>query len=97
MPVKQLSDGNPDGTVLGQSATDLISFYNATPVAQQASTGFPALTDNTGGTAAATFAAITAGGAYAQADMVAVKNALAQVVLNFNGIRTMLRTLGLSA
>jgi hypothetical protein len=35
MPVKQLSDGNPDGTVLGQSASDLISFYNATPVPQR--------------------------------------------------------------
>ena len=35
MPVRQLSDGNPDGTVLGQSASDLISFYNAPPVAQR--------------------------------------------------------------
>jgi len=35
MPVKQLSDGNPDGTVLGQSASDLIAFYNTTPVAQR--------------------------------------------------------------
>jgi hypothetical protein len=35
MPVKQLSDGNPDGTVLGQSASDLISFYNVPPVAQR--------------------------------------------------------------
>ncbi len=35
MPVRQLSDGNPDGTVLGQSASDLISFYNATPVTQR--------------------------------------------------------------
>ncbi len=35
MPVRQLSDGNPDGTVLGQSAADLISFYNATPVTQR--------------------------------------------------------------
>ncbi len=35
MPVKQLSDGNPDGTVLGQSAFDLISFYNVPPVAQR--------------------------------------------------------------
>ncbi len=32
---KQLSDGNPDGTSLGQSAADLISTYNVTPVAQQ--------------------------------------------------------------
>jgi hypothetical protein len=35
MPVKQLSDGNPDGTVLGQSAADLIAFYNAPPTAQR--------------------------------------------------------------
>jgi hypothetical protein len=35
MPVKQLSDGNPDGTVLGQSPSDLISFYNVTPVPQR--------------------------------------------------------------
>ena len=33
---RELSDGNPDGTNLGQSATDLISFYGATPVAQRA-------------------------------------------------------------
>lgn len=37
MPVRQLSDGNTDGTVLGQSAADLISFYNATPVTQRSS------------------------------------------------------------
>jgi hypothetical protein len=33
---KQLSDLNPSGTSLGQSATDTISFYGATPVAQRA-------------------------------------------------------------
>jgi hypothetical protein len=36
-PVKQLSDGNPGGSGLGQSTTDLISFYGATPVSQRAS------------------------------------------------------------
>jgi hypothetical protein len=35
MPIRQLSDGNPDGTVLGQSASDPIAFYNATPLAQR--------------------------------------------------------------
>jgi hypothetical protein len=35
MSVRQLSDGNPDGNVLGQSAGDLIAFYNATPVPQR--------------------------------------------------------------
>lgn len=30
MSVKQLSDGGPDGTRLGQSATDKIGFYGLT-------------------------------------------------------------------
>lgn len=34
MAVNQLSDGGPDGTVLGQSADDKIGFYNVTPIAQ---------------------------------------------------------------
>ena len=34
---RQVSDANEDGTTLGQSATDKISFFNATPVVQQAS------------------------------------------------------------
>jgi hypothetical protein len=37
MTEKQLSDGNPDGTVLGQSASDLVAFHGATPVDQAAS------------------------------------------------------------
>jgi hypothetical protein len=35
MTLKQLSDGNPDGTVLGQSVTDKISLYGVTPIAQR--------------------------------------------------------------
>lgn len=34
---KHLSDANPSGTSLGQSTTDLISFYGVTPIAQRAS------------------------------------------------------------
>ena len=34
--VKQLSDGNTQGTALGISAADKISFYGATPVARLA-------------------------------------------------------------
>jgi hypothetical protein len=37
MAVNQLSDKNPDGTKLGQSASDLIAFYGTTPVSQRAS------------------------------------------------------------
>lgn len=33
---KQLSDGGASGTVMGQSSTDLIGFYGATPVARPA-------------------------------------------------------------
>jgi hypothetical protein len=36
--IKQLSDGGPDGTQLGQSATDLVGFYGFTPVDQPAAT-----------------------------------------------------------
>jgi hypothetical protein len=35
---KQLSDANSDGTSLGQSATDKVSLYGVTPVAQRTST-----------------------------------------------------------
>lgn len=31
MAVKELSDGNPDGTRLGQDSSDPIGFYGATP------------------------------------------------------------------
>jgi len=37
MAVKQLSDGGPDGTRLGQSTSDKIGFYGlATPIVQPA-------------------------------------------------------------
>lgn len=34
MATKQLSDGNPDGTVLGQGASDKIAFYGGTAQVQ---------------------------------------------------------------
>lgn len=36
MAAKQLSDGNDDGTVLGQDATDKIGFFGTTPIDQEA-------------------------------------------------------------
>ena len=35
MASRQLSDGNDDGTVIGQSASDKVGFHGATPVVQQ--------------------------------------------------------------
>lgn len=47
MAVKQLSDGNPDGVALGQSATDLIALHGVTPVARAAAITAPAATAST--------------------------------------------------
>lgn len=44
MSAKQLSDGNSDGTVLGQDTTDKVAFYGTTPVVQQVCTSSAALT-----------------------------------------------------
>jgi hypothetical protein len=37
MPVRQLSDSNPDGNSFGAKGSDLVSFYGATPVSQRSS------------------------------------------------------------
>lgn len=45
MAIKELSDGNPDGTRLGQSSTDLIGFYGlSVPIAQRSSSAMASLT-----------------------------------------------------
>lgn len=45
MAIKQLSDGNPDGSSLGQAPSDKISFFGATPVAQQTASATPTLAE----------------------------------------------------
>jgi hypothetical protein len=65
------------------------------PIAQPANANQAAITDSTGGTASLTLAAIAAGAAYTQADMVAVKNALASIAATHNAIRAALVGLGL--
>ena len=42
MAGKQLSDGNPTGTVLGQGTTDLIAFHGGTPTSQRVSAALSA-------------------------------------------------------
>jgi hypothetical protein len=44
MAVRQLSDGGPDGSTFGQSASDKIALHGATPVIQAS-----AITSPTGG------------------------------------------------
>lgn len=64
------------------------------------------ITDSTGGTPSATFAAIAAGATYLQGDLVAIKNALSEIALQLNAINaqvnltaaeTNLRVLSLAA
>jgi hypothetical protein len=78
-----------------QIASTSIGLYNVTPVAQAAD--MVAITDSTGGVVSTTFAAITAGAGYTQADMTAVKNALASSAAQINKVRTALRNIGIMA
>lgn len=81
MPIgKQLSDNNPDGSVLGQSVTDKIGFYGvATPVVKV--TGFvqPAAT---GATNSTPFGYTTA----AQADAIVTWIRAVDAALKANGL-----------
>jgi len=38
MATEKIGDGRPDGTVVGQSATEKVGFYGTTPVVQPAPT-----------------------------------------------------------
>ncbi len=67
--------------------------WTSTLTGSSATTSLTAITDSTGGTAANTIAAITAGATYAQADLTAIKNGLASVSAKVNTILTMLRNL----
>ena len=80
------------GTATGQK----LAFYNATPIVQPAAAAQAAaaaqtqdaVTDSSGGTASTTLAAITAGAAYDQNDMVAIKDAIASIAAQLAKIKT---------
>lgn len=57
MPMKHLSDLGPDGTTLGQSATDKISFFGVTPIVQRSGATQAAITNSAAGTFGFTSAA----------------------------------------
>lgn len=66
---------------------DLLAIHAADTVAP--------LTDSTGGTVGSPLAAITAGASYAQADMVAVKNAIATLNAQINSVYAVLKDFGM--
>jgi hypothetical protein len=80
--IKQLSDGNPDGVVLGQDSSDKISFYGADPVARP--TNVASVTTTGASSTTNAYGYTTA----AQADA---------IVTSVNAILTRLNTLGLFA
>ena len=82
------------GNVLGSTASPATT--STLGVVKQA-TDVTALTDSTGGTPSSTLAAISAGAAYAQADAVATKNALASLAANNNAILAALKAAGIMA
>jgi hypothetical protein len=92
MSVKQLSDGNPDGTTLGQSSTDLIAFYGATPIARPAGAAQAAVTDASGGTAAATNGIAALTGTY---NSTILANAIATLAAQGNALRNALVSVGI--
>lgn len=91
-----ISAGITIGAKIATATNQRLGFWNATPVVQPAAAaqaapaaqGQVSLTDSTGGTASTTLAAITAGASYAQADMSAVKNALASIAARLAEVRT---------
>ena len=92
MSKKELSDGNPSGTSLGQSATDSIGFYGATPVTQPTNAAQAAVVDASGGAAAPTNGILTLTGTYNSA---IIANAIATLAAQGNQMRAALVSLGL--
>lgn len=92
MPVNQLSDGGPDGTRLGQSSTDLIGFYGATPVVRPSISA--ALTDSSTGTANAATGIAALTGSY---NSTILANAIATLAASVNSIRAALVAVGIAA
>lgn len=83
MANKQLSDGGPDGTILGQSASDLIGFHGTAGTAQVALSATAAVS-----TAAATSGSAIYGFTSAQAN---------GVILLANALRAALVTKGIAS
>jgi hypothetical protein len=86
-----VADSAPSGgTQFGQSATDLVGFWGVAPVAQQ--TGYTALTDTSGGIAAAGTGIQALSSSYNSALIVNGISTLAGAV---NNILSALRTAGI--
>lgn len=82
----------PEGINYGQSITDKIGFYGVTPVAQVAAAAQAAVTDASGGTAAATNGVLTLTGSY---NSTILADAIATLAAQGNALRAALVSVGL--
>lgn len=101
MDAKNIATDTTTGMQIATAITQKLGFFGATPVVKPsaytqtystadktvASQTAGALTNNTGGVVSTTLAAITAGTTYAQADLTAIKNALASLADQVNKLR----------
>lgn len=84
--------GGGQPQVIGASASDLVGFYGATPVAQPTNAAQAAVTDASGGSAAATNGILTITGTY---NATIIANALATLAAQGNAIRNALVSVGI--
>ena len=82
----------PEGNQIGSAITSKLGFYGKTPIAQPAGAAQAVLVDASGGTGAATNGILTLTGTYNSA---IIANAIATLVVQTNGLRAALVTLGL--
>lgn len=90
---KDIIVGTSTGTKIGTSTSQKLGFFNATPVTQRADIG--ALTDSTTGAAGGTLGSVSS--TVAAGDGETINDNFASVLDKINGIRVVLRDLGLMA
>lgn len=81
-----------DGLLVGQAATSLVGFYGASPAAQPKGANQAAVTDSSGGAAAATNGIQTITGTY---NSTILANAIATLAAQGNAMQSALVALGL--
>lgn len=83
-----------DGMAIGQSSTDLVGFWGATPIAQPSGAAQAAVTDGSTGTAAPTNGIAALTGTYNSTLLI---NAIATLAAQGNAIRNALVSAGIIA
>ena len=92
MAGNSVGSNSPDGDTLGSTTADKISFYGLTPIVQRTGAAGAAITDASGGTAAATNGVLTITAAFNSAILA---NAFATVIAQTNELRATLVAYGL--